>query len=146
MELEKPRIYKVSDDVFEEYRSRLATALIKGGYDADSIANDSEMKQFISNWVEQNVINDKTKNALIGITHKLAHMEIAGAQKGTFPIVHQYLWHNLQCSIIFVKDSDGHPVVQHIPVEKEIITSISPNPNASFHSSTNPPPKQQKRD
>ena len=141
MELEKPRIYKVGEDTFDEYRSRLASALLKGGFDADTIANDSEMKQFISNWVSDNVIEHKTANALIGITHKLAHMEIEGAQKGTFPIVHQYLWHNLQCSIIFVKDDQGHPIVERIPVEKEIITAIDPNPNASYHSATNPPPK-----
>lgn len=117
MEFEKPRVTKVDDKVFEGYRSRLATALLRYGYTADKITQDTELKDYIGNFVQTNVIDNKTKDAIIGISHRLAHMEVSGNQEGVFPIVHQYKWHNLVGSIIFYKDENGRCVHEMIPVE-----------------------------
>lgn len=121
MEFEKPKVTKVADNVFEDYRSRLATALLRYGYTADKIAQDTELKDYIGNYVQANVIDSKTRDAIVGITHRLAHMEVAGNQEGVFPIVHQYKWHNLVGSIIFYKDDNGHCIHEMIPVNNNPI-------------------------
>ncbi len=109
MEFEKPRVQKVAEAVFDSYRTRLATELTTHGFTAAKIAEDTEMKTYINNWVQENVINHKERDAIVGITHKLAHMEVQGTAEfaGVYPIVHKYLWHNLTGSYVFYKGDDG---------------------------------------
>lgn len=120
MEFEKPKVYKVAEQVFDDYRSRLATALLEHGWTAEAISTNTDMKAFVANYVQTEIIDAKIKNDLIGITHRLAHMEIQSNQLMVFPVVHQYSWHNLQGTIIFYMQ-DGRPTTELIPVEKSAI-------------------------
>ena len=91
------KVDKVDDKVFAEYKERLAKKLMKYNMHADAIANNASFKQSIENYVIENVINNINKNAIIGISKKLANMDVQlpNGEHVTFPIVHAYNYHNL---------------------------------------------------
>ena len=125
-EVKPIKVDKVEDKVFEDYKARLAKKLLKYNLHADVIVNNSEFKQNIENYVIVNVINAKTKNDILGISKKLANMDIIipNGEHVTFPIIHTYKYHNLVSTTIFYLDEQGKFKAEDVPlVESGIIIS-----------------------
>ena len=76
MEVKPIKVDKVEDNIFLSYKERLAKKLLKYNMHADAIANNTEFKQSIENYVIENVINAVNKNAILGISRKLANMDV----------------------------------------------------------------------
>ena len=114
------KVDKVDDKVFAEYKERLAKKLMKYNMHADAIVNNPDFKQGIENYVIDNVINTKTKDAILGISKKLANMDIMipNGEHITFPIIHTYKYHNLVSSTIFYNDENGRFVAEEIPLQE----------------------------
>ena len=107
-EVKPIKVDKVEDSVFAEYKERLAMKLMKYNLHAEAIANNAEFKQAIENYVIENVIDATTKNAIQGISKKLANMDIVipNGEHVTFPIIHTYKYHNLVSTTIFYLDEN----------------------------------------
>ena len=92
MEVKPIKVDKVEDNVFASYKERLAKKLMKYNLHAEVIANNATFKQNIENYVIKNVIECKTKDAILGISKKLANMEVRlpNDEFVTFPIIHTY--------------------------------------------------------
>ena len=104
---------------FESYKKRLAKGLVENGLDADSIAENADYKNFISNYVDDYFIKKKEHYALQRIVHRLAHMDITNSNENTskvYPIVNEYKGHDLQKTMYFSKDSTGAISVITVPV------------------------------
>ena len=118
MEVKPIKVDKVEDSVFAEYKERLAMKLMKYNLHAEAIANNAEFKQAIENYVIENVIDATTKNAIQGISKKLANMDIVipNGEHVTFPIIHTYKYHNLVSTTIFYLDEQGNFKAEDIPL------------------------------
>ena len=125
-EVKPIKVYNVEDSVFAEYKERLAMKLMKYNLHAEAIANNAEFKQAIENYVIENVIDATTKNAIQGISKKLANMDIVipNGEHVTFPIIHTYKYHNLVSTTIFYLDDKGSFKAEDVPlVESKLIIS-----------------------
>ena len=125
-EVKPIKVDKVEDNVFAEYKERLAMKLMKYNLHAEAIANNAEFKQAIENYVIENVIDATTKNAIQGISKKLANMDIVipNGEHVTFPIIHTYKYHNLVSTTIFYLDDQGSFKAEDVPlVESKLIIS-----------------------
>lgn len=123
-EVKPIKVDKVEDSVFAEYKERLAMKLMKYNLHAEVIANNAEFKQAIENYVIENVIDATTKNAIQGISKKLANMDIVipNGEHVTFPIIHTYKYHNLVSTTIFYLDESGEFHAEDVPLhEKKLI-------------------------
>lgn len=123
-EVKPIKVDKVEDNIFAEYKERLAKKLLKYNLHAEAIANNPDVKQGIENYVIENVINAKTKNDILGISKKLANMDIAlpNDEHVTFPIIHTYKYHNLVSTTIFYLDEQGSFKAEDVPlVESKLI-------------------------
>ena len=124
MEVKPIKVDKVEDIVFASYKERLAKKLMKYNLHAEVIANNATFKQNIENYVIKNVIECKTKDAILGISKKLANMEVRlpNDEFVTFPIIHTYKYHNLVSTVIFYMTEDGQFVAEEVPlVESPLI-------------------------
>lgn len=122
-EVKPIKVNKVEDHVFTEYKARLAKKLMKYNLHADAIVNNAEFKQSIENYVIENVINTTNKNAILGISKKLANMDVRlpNGEHVTFPIIHTYKYHNLVSTTIFYLDDQGKFIAEDIPLEDKAI-------------------------
>lgn len=123
-EVKPIKVDKVEDSIFAEYKERLAMKLMKYNLHAEAIANNAEFKQAIENYVIENVIDATTKNAIQGISKKLANMDIVipNGEHVTFPIIHTYKYHNLVSTTIFYLDENGEFHAEDVPLyEKKLI-------------------------
>lgn len=118
MDVKPIKVDKVEDSIFTSYKERLAKKLLKYNMHADAIVNNSEFKQCIENYVLENVINAVNKNAILGISKKLANMDVRlpNGEHVTFPIIHTYKYHNLVSTTIFHLDDQGHFVAEDVPL------------------------------
>ena len=118
MDVKPIKVDKVEDSIFTSYKERLAKKLLKYNMHADAIVNNSEFKQCIENYVLENVINAVNKNAILGISKKLANMDVRlpNGEHVTFPIIHTYKYHNLVSPTIFYLDDQGHFVAEDVPL------------------------------
>ena len=118
MEVKPIKVDKVEDNIFLSYKERLAKKLLKYNMHADAIANNTEFKQSIENYVIENVINAVNKNTILGISRKLANMDVKlpNGEHVTFPIIHTYKFHNLVSTTIFYLDEQGHFTAEDIPL------------------------------
>ena len=118
MDVKPIKVDKVEDSIFTSYKERLAKKLLKYNMHADAIVNNSEFKQCIENYVLENVINAVNKNAILGISKKLANMDVRlpNGEHVTFPIIHTYKYHNLVSTTIFYLDDQGHFVAEDVPL------------------------------
>lgn len=120
------KVDEVKPEVFNDYKERLARKLMKYNFHAEVIANNTDLKNAIENYVIENVINATNKNTILGISKKLANMDIAlpnGAHV-TFPIIHTYKYHNLVSTTIFYMDEENRFKAEEIELtpSKLIIT------------------------
>ena len=123
-EVKPIKVDKVEDSIFAEYKERLAMKLMKYNLHAEAIANNAEFKQAIENYVIENVIDATTKNAIQGISKKLANMDIVipNGEHVTFPIIHTYKYHNVVSTTIFDLDESGEFHAEDVPLyEKKLI-------------------------
>lgn len=115
------KVQEVSKNDLEEYKGRLANRLLKYGFDTNKLAVDNDMKTFIENYVTTNIIDRTAKDAIVGISKKLAHMDIGVSGIGTltFPVIHTYKYHNLVNTIIFYRNENNDPVAEEVPLMDE---------------------------
>ena len=110
---------KYTEQQFNAYKERLGIALYENGLSSDEIYVDPTAKNFITNYVQENLIDKKQTYALQGIVHKLAQMDIGVANKEgktTYPIINEYKGHDLQKTIYFRKDKNGSIEIETVPV------------------------------
>lgn len=88
-------IYKKSQ--WDNYIEDLKNVLVKNALTAEQIVNNSAYKEFISNYVEREIVGKSVRNAIIGVVHKLSNMEIKSGDRviGVYPIVNEYKGHDL---------------------------------------------------
>lgn len=104
------KVDEIKPEVFNSYKERLARKLMKYNFHSEVIANNTDLKTAIENYVIENVIDAMNKNTILGISKKLANMEIAlpNGSRVTFPIIHTYKYHNLISTTIFYMDEENH--------------------------------------
>lgn len=123
-EVKPIKVEEISEKVFNEYKARLAKKLLKYNLHADAIVNNAYFKQSIENYVIENVINATNRNAILGISKKLANMDVRLPNDAhvAFPIIHTYKYHNLVSTTIFYLDDHGCFVAEDIPlIESSLI-------------------------
>lgn len=110
---------KVNKETFQNYKERLARTLLKYNFHAEVIANNTDLKNFIENYVVANCIDSMNRDKILGITKKLANMEVKlpNNEYVSFPIIHTYKWHNLVSSTIFYIDENGECKAEKIELE-----------------------------
>lgn len=113
----------VPDQVMIEYKGRLAQSLLNHGCHQAVIADKPDLKQYIENYVSNNVISCKVKDALVGIVKKLAllNAKLPNNETVTYPIIHTYRGHNLVETTIFYIDEDGHPTHEVVPLQRSAL-------------------------
>lgn len=117
MPIAKPlKVKEIDNATFSEYKDRLACTLLKHNFHADEIASRPEFKQQIEDYVIDNVINATNRNAIMGISKKLANMDVKlpDGECVSFPIIHTYKYHNLVSSTIFYIDKHGDFIAEDI--------------------------------
>lgn len=116
---------------FYDYIGRLRTALFRNGLSSLDIVNDSVCKQYITNWVQTEVIDKKERDKICGVIKTLANMEVhfSGPDRDpiVYPIIHEYKGHHLIKSYYFARGTRPGEVVtaESIPVLKEKAILIS---------------------
>lgn len=109
-----------------DYRKKLAEAISKNGLSNDEIMKDSAVKEFISNYTQKRIVEDRIKNTIAGITIKLVNIDLGEYNRNpnkvsvSYPIINKYKGHNLVESIYFSKEKDE----VHINVVPFISASI----------------------
>ena len=96
-----------TEKTFNEYKLRLTDTLMRQGLDSDTIFRDSQLKQFIFNYVENELMNEKkdTERIILGTNIRLVHMEIeASSGKKIYPLVNEYKGHYLMNTYYFYKN------------------------------------------
>ena len=117
MEVKPMKVDKVEESDFISYKTQLAKILLSHNMHSDAIIDKPDFKQKIENYVIENVINAQTKNAILGISKKLANMDVNFEQGTvTFPIIHTYKYHNLVSTTIFYLNDKGDFVAEDIPL------------------------------
>lgn len=113
-------IEKVDKTKFAEYKEKLARKLLKYNFHSEVISNNTELKNFIENYVVDNVINNVNKHAIIGISKKLANMDIGlpNGEHVTFPIIHTYKYHNLLSTTIFYINENNECIAEDIELSE----------------------------
>lgn len=113
------RVVKVDNVVFQNYKEKLARTLLKYNCHAEAIANNTDLKSFIEKYVVTNCIDSMNRDKILGITKKLANMEVQlpNNEYVSFPIIHTYKWHNLVSSTIFYIDETGECKAEEIELE-----------------------------
>lgn len=99
-----------TEKIWNEYKLRLARTLREKALDSDQIFSDATAKNYIVNYMETELINEKkdTERLLLNTNIRLAHMEIDTAT-GTriYPIVNEYTGHHLMKTYYFYKEDNG---------------------------------------
>ena len=109
MEIKPAGNIPYTEKTFNEYKVRLANTLMQVGLDSDTIFKDSQLKQFIVNYVENELMNEKKDNEriILGTNIRLVHMEIETSDgKKTYPLINEYKGHHLMKTYYFYKADD----------------------------------------
>ena len=78
------------------YQDRLKKTLYNEGATAVQISSNTEYKNYVANYVQENVVDATTRNAILGIVHRLANIELTkGDEKSVYPIINEYKGHDL---------------------------------------------------
>lgn len=100
-----------------DYRERLKKSLYNEGLSAIDITNNTDYKTFVSNYVQTNVVNAATKNTILGISHRLANVELTkGDVKSVYPVINEYKGHDLTKIYYFKAGHNGTIEVVVFPV------------------------------
>jgi hypothetical protein len=104
---------------WDDYKDRLASTLRKRALDGDQIFKDNKAKEFIVNYMQNELINEKkeTERLILNMNIRLVHMEIEStAGKRVFPVVNEYKGHHLMNTYYFHKKKDGSIVMESVEV------------------------------
>lgn len=96
---------------WNDFKERLANTLREKAYTTDVIFNDVELRNFIINFMESEIANEKkdTERLILGTNIRLAHMELETANGvQVFPIINTYKGHHLMYTEYFYKDETTH--------------------------------------
>lgn len=95
----------------DNFKQRLAKAIFERGLAADEIVNNTDYKNFVSNYAQTEIVDKKMENALKGISHRFSNMEFQfnGGNKPprTYPVINEYQGHDLTKTYFFAKTADG---------------------------------------
>jgi len=116
-------------DNYKSFKIRLARALAQDGVSSEMLMDNehSGLRQYIINFVQDKIINNKKKDALQGITYKLMDTTIEGESTGvsttrTYPVINKYQGHLIEETIYFQLCPDNLVKTCSIPyVEQNII-------------------------
>ena len=109
MEIKPAGNIPYTEKTFNEYKVRLANTLMDNGLDSDEIFKDPQLKQFIFNYVENELMSEKkdTERIILGTNIRLVHMEIeTSSGKKVYPLVNEYKGHHLMKTYYFYKYND----------------------------------------
>ena len=110
MEIKPAGRIPFSEKVWNDYKERLAFELAEKAYDVDVIFNDPDLKNYIINYMENEIVTEKkdTERLILGTNIRLAHLDVETSKgKRTFPIVNTYKGHHLLYTEYFYKDEDS---------------------------------------
>lgn len=117
---------KFNSVTIEDYKARLGHALSSNGISCDEIANNTEYKNFIYQYADEELIKKEMRHKLMGETYRMAVTDLekyssnSEKTKLLFPIINKYHGHSLVETFYFAKDNDGIKVCS-VPVVKPII-------------------------
>lgn len=116
------------EKTIKDYKARLAAALVKDGLSADTIATSTMYKEYLIRFAEDNIIAPQAKDRIMGITYKMAVMDLdilgtGATEYQSFPIINKFKGHNLIESIYFRKDGTGVSTAS-VPI-RQALTIIS---------------------
>lgn len=118
---------RVSKDTMDDYKTRLAKGLMNEGIDCDYVNDNSNAKELISKWVEDNITSRDLQNKIMGITYKFSYLDLDKHSKAEenerniYPIINKYQGHNLVDTTYFVMDKNGALDARVIPLKKSKI-------------------------
>lgn len=108
-----PTKITITQKEFEEFRIKFAHMIQERGLSCMTLSNDTEAKNFLAKYVEENITKNQVSNALQSISYKLANMRLNKYSKDKktseieYPIINKYLGRMLLGSYFFEKLSDG---------------------------------------
>ena len=111
---------KLTKKEFEDFKVRFGIEVSKRALSCEELANDTEAKNFVLNYVKENFLNKETSNLIQNITYKFANMIIDKYAKSEdvasveFPVVNKYIGRVLCGSYFFAKE-DG--VIKEVFIE-----------------------------
>jgi len=104
----KPKsIYKKSQ--WDNYVEDLRRILVQNALASEDIVAKDDYKTFVANYVEREIVGKTTRNAILGITHKLSNMEMrdhTGKMIAVYPIINEYKGHDLT-KVWYFTDKSG---------------------------------------
>ncbi len=110
MEVKPAGFIPYSEKTWNDFKERLVTRLLEKAIDCDEAFENTDVKNFISSYVEKELLNEKKDNErlLLNINIRLSNMEIHSSYgKKIFPIINEYVGHHLFKTYYFYRDSDN---------------------------------------
>ncbi len=116
-----------SDSVIEDYKHRLGRALSQEGISSKDIEESSDIKEFMSNYVQENIVDSEMRNKLQGFTFKLSNIYLdqygtsGEVEKLMFPVINKFKGYGLIETIYFTKRKDNTISTVVVPMLKSKI-------------------------
>lgn len=128
MEIKPSGRIPYTENIWNEYKKRLAITLRERALDGDQIFNDPIAKEYIVSYMEKELINEKkdAERIILNTNIRLVHMDIeTNSGTRTFPLVNEYKGHHLMKTYYFHKEDDGKIVMECVEVNSKplIITT-----------------------
>ena len=124
MEIKPAGRIPYTEQVWIQYKERLANTLREKALDTEEIFNDPDAKNFITNYMENELMSEKkdAERLILGLNIRLAHMELETSEgKRVFPIVNEYKVHHLMKTYYFYRDEDHSIKMGTVEVVKKSI-------------------------
>lgn len=109
MEIKPAGNIPYTEKQFNDYKERLARTLMDKALDSDSIFMDTEAKQFITNYVETELLSEQKdmERLILNLNIRLANIDI-NTSTGTknYPVINEYKIHHLVKTYYFYRDTE----------------------------------------
>ena len=113
-----------TEAIWNEYKERLVNTLREKAIDADTIYEDTDLKNYIVSYVESELMNEKKDNErlLLNTNIRLVHLEIDSKNgKKVYPLINEYRGHHLMKTFYFYKDQDNQCKLGCVDVKQSSI-------------------------
>ena len=110
MEIKPAGYIPYSEKTWEEFKERLVTTLMSKALNCDQIFEDTDAKNYIVSYVENEVLNEKKDNErlIMNVNLRFSNMEIEGKMgKQVYPIINEYKGHHLFKTYYFYRDEEN---------------------------------------
>ena len=113
LQIKSPGKIPFRKETWDEFKKVLNEMLTHQALSADDIYNDIDAKNFIIQYVDENILSEKSDNErlILNINIRLAHISIdtvSGTK--TFPVINEYHGHHLKSVSYFYKNKENNKI------------------------------------